>query len=208
MEPAILDQPLNGEEAGNSEGATTLGSQVPRSHFSLSGVTLGGRRLVKLEELQGSVGGRANYLLECVANVAVARSEWWGFARFRGLSCGSRGHSVQRGGDCHRELDDAGKTLVSRPRESLARLASMTPTETNHQSGSSLPYNETPISTHFEAVVYCAATGQAVAASAPSAAHERAVEQTDAVAARLTQEPQESKRRPPVAGGRGTHVDG
>jgi hypothetical protein len=29
VEPAILVHPLNGEEAGNGEGATTLGSQVP-----------------------------------------------------------------------------------------------------------------------------------------------------------------------------------
>jgi hypothetical protein len=66
--------------------------------------------------------------------------------------------------------------------------------ETNHQSWFIVAYNETLISTHLEAVVYCAATGQAVAASAPSAAPERAVKQADAVAARVTQEVQESKR--------------
>lgn len=66
--------------------------------------------------------------------------------------------------------------------------------ETNQQSWFIVAYNETLISTHLEAVVYCAATGQAVAAGSPSAAHERAAKQADAVAARLTQELQERKR--------------
>jgi hypothetical protein len=66
--------------------------------------------------------------------------------------------------------------------------------ETNQQSWFIVAYNETLISTHLEAVVYCAATGQAIAATSPSAAHESAVKQADAVAARVTQEVQESKR--------------
>lgn len=66
--------------------------------------------------------------------------------------------------------------------------------ETNHESWFVIAYNETLISTHLEAVVYCAATGQAVAASSPTAAHERAVEQADAIAARVTREIQAKKR--------------
>jgi hypothetical protein len=60
--------------------------------------------------------------------------------------------------------------------------------ETDHQSWFIVATNETLISTHLEAVVYCASAGQAVAASAPGAAHRRAVEQADAVAARVRQE--------------------
>jgi hypothetical protein len=62
--------------------------------------------------------------------------------------------------------------------------------ETNHQSWFIIAYNETPISTHLEAVVYCAGAGDAVAASVPSAAHARAIKQADAVAAQVTREVQ------------------
>ncbi len=60
--------------------------------------------------------------------------------------------------------------------------------ETDHQSWVIIVDNETSISTHVEAVVYCAGAGQAVAASVPSAAHERAVEKAHAIAARVTRE--------------------
>lgn len=60
--------------------------------------------------------------------------------------------------------------------------------ETDHQSWVIVVDNETSISTHVEAVVYCAGAGQAVAASVPSAAHERAVEKAHAIAARVTRE--------------------
>jgi hypothetical protein len=60
--------------------------------------------------------------------------------------------------------------------------------ETDHRSWFIVVANETLISTHAEAVVYCAGAGQAVAASAPGAAHKRAVEKAEAVAARVTRE--------------------
>jgi hypothetical protein len=65
--------------------------------------------------------------------------------------------------------------------------------ESNHQSWFIVVYNETSISTHLEAIAYCAASGQAVAAGTTRAAHEHAVAQADAVAAHLTQELQERR---------------
>jgi|HubBroStandDraft_3_1064219.scaffolds.fasta_scaffold02756_2 hypothetical protein len=65
---------------------------------------------------------------------------------------------------------------------------------TDHQSWILVVVNETLISTRLEAVVYCAAAGQAVAATAPSAtdatsaAHASAVQQADRVASELTAE--------------------
>ncbi len=65
--------------------------------------------------------------------------------------------------------------------------------ESSHQSWLVVAANETPISTHLEAVAYCAVTGQAVAASSPGVAHMRAVKQADALAARVTREIQARK---------------
>lgn len=65
--------------------------------------------------------------------------------------------------------------------------------ETNHQSWLVVAANETTISTHLEAIAYCAVTGQAVAASSPRVAHMRAVKQADALATRVTREIQARK---------------
>jgi hypothetical protein len=65
--------------------------------------------------------------------------------------------------------------------------------ETNHQSWLVVAANETTISTHLEAIAYCAVTGQAVSASSPRVAHMRAVKQADVLAARVTREIQARK---------------
>jgi hypothetical protein len=65
--------------------------------------------------------------------------------------------------------------------------------ESSHQSWFIVGVNEASTSTHIEAVVYCAVAGEAVAASTPRVAHLHAVEQADAVAARVTREIQARK---------------
>jgi hypothetical protein len=60
--------------------------------------------------------------------------------------------------------------------------------ESSHQSWFIVVANETEISTHLQAVVYCAGAGQAVAASVSRAAHVSAVERADAVVARVRAE--------------------
>jgi Collagen triple helix repeat (20 copies) len=65
----------------------------------------------------------------------------------------------------------------------------------DHQSWFLVVVNETLISTHLEAVVYCAGAGQAVAASTPVAARARAVQQVDRIAAELAAETKLSGRR-------------
>jgi hypothetical protein len=77
----------------------------------------------------------------------------------------------------------------------LANLAD-SEMSSDHRSWFLVVDNETVISTHLEAVVYCAGAGQAVAASAPSvaAAHAHAVQQADGLAAHLATEVQDRKR--------------
>jgi hypothetical protein len=60
--------------------------------------------------------------------------------------------------------------------------------ESSHQSWFIVVANETEISTHLQAVVYCAGAGQAVAASVSKAAHQSVVERADAVVARVRAE--------------------
>ena len=68
----------------------------------------------------------------------------------------------------------------------------------NHQSWILIVVNETLISTHLEAVAYCAVAGQAIAASMPSAIHAQAVQQAhqqvDRLVSELTEEAKAARR--------------
>jgi hypothetical protein len=58
----------------------------------------------------------------------------------------------------------------------------------DHQSWIVLVTNLSGVETNLEAIVYCAGAGQAIAASAPSAAHARALRQAQALMQRLHRE--------------------
>jgi hypothetical protein len=58
----------------------------------------------------------------------------------------------------------------------------------DHRSWIVIVFNNATIETHLEAIAYCASSGQAVAASAPSVTHARALRQADALVARLRRE--------------------
>jgi hypothetical protein len=69
----------------------------------------------------------------------------------------------------------------------LANLADSKMTA-DHQSWILVVVNETSISTHLEAAVYCAGAGQAVAARVSGAANTRAMREAHAIAARIARE--------------------
>jgi hypothetical protein len=58
----------------------------------------------------------------------------------------------------------------------------------DHQSWIVLVTNLSGVETNLEAIVYCATAGEAIAASAPGAAHARAVRQAQGLLARLRRE--------------------
>ncbi|HTA15751.1 MAG TPA: collagen-like protein [Solirubrobacteraceae bacterium] len=65
----------------------------------------------------------------------------------------------------------------------------------DHQSWFLIVANETLISTHLEAIVYCAGTGQAVAARAPKAARASVSRQVDQLVVELNAEAEASRQK-------------